>query len=291
MRQIEASELIINDNGTIFHLHLKPGQIADTIILVGDQDRVDLVSKHFEKIEHKAQNREFVSHTGYYKGKRISVVSTGIGTDNIDIVVNELDALVNIDLESRTIKAEKKSLNFIRLGTSGALQANIPINTFLVSELSIGFDGLINYYHQRNSISDTEFEKAFLKHTNWDEYLPKPYVVGASSKLVNTIGKDLMKGVTISAPGFYGPQGRVLRIPLVDSDLNAKIENFEFNGSKITNFEMESSAIYGLSKHLGHNALTICNIIANRVTKQSNPNYKEAMEELILLTLNRVVDL
>lgn len=291
MKQIEASELIINNDGSIFHLHLKPEHLAETIILVGDQDRVDVISNFFDKIELKIQNREFVTHTGYYKGKRISVVSTGIGTDNIDIVVNELDAVVNIDLNTRTIKENKTKLNLIRIGTSGALQKNIPIDTFLVSEKAIGFDGLLNFYANRDQISDLEFEKAFVSYTSWNKQLASPYVVEASGKLLNSIGKDLMKGVTIAAPGFYGPQGRILRINLSDPDLNNKIENFEYKGQKITNFEMESSAIYGLSKHLGHNALTICNIIANRLTKEYSADYKKSIKKLVLLTLDRIVAL
>lgn len=291
MKQFESSELIINNDGSIFHLHLKPEHIAETILLVGDQDRVAVISNFFDKIEHKIQNREFVTHTGYYKGKRISAVSTGIGTDNIDIVLNELDAIINIDLNTRTLKENRKKLNFIRIGTSGALQKNIPIDTFLVSEKSIGFDGLLNFYANRDQISDLEFEEAFVNYTSWNKQLASPYVVGASEKLINTIGRDLMKGVTISAPGFYGPQGRILRINLADSDLNNKIENFKYKGQKITNYEMESSAIYGLSKHLGHNALTICNIIANRVTKEYNADYKKSIEKLIKLTLDRIVEL
>lgn len=291
MKQLEASELIINNDGSIFHLHLKPEHVAETIILVGDQDRVDVISNFFDKIELKIQNREFVTHTGHYKGKRISVVSTGIGTDNIDIVVNELDAVVNIDLNTRTIKENKTKLNLIRIGTSGALQKNIPIDTFLVSEKSIGFDGLLNFYANRDQISDLEFEKAFVSYMSWNKQLASPYVVEASEKLLNSIGKDLMKGVTIAAPGFYGPQGRILRINLSDPDLNNKIENFEYKGQKITNFEMESSAIYGLSKHLGHNALTICNIIANRVTKEYSADYKKSIKKLVLLILDRIVEL
>ncbi|NOZ45508.1 MAG: nucleoside phosphorylase [Chlorobi bacterium] len=291
MNKLESSELILNKDGSIFHLHLKPEHIAGTVILVGDQDRVGVISKYFDKIEHKIQNREFVTHTGYYKGTRITVTSTGIGTDNIDIVVNELDAISNIDLQKRKIKDTKKQLNLIRIGTSGALQADIPVDTYVVSEISIGFDGLLNFYTKRDSISNLAFEEAFKKFTNWDKHLASPYVVEASEKLVNTIGKDLRKGVTISAPGFYGPQGRVLRIPLADNDLNQKIESFEFQGKKITNFEMESSAIFGLSKHLGHNALTICNIIANRITKEYSSDYKKSVEKLIVLTLDRIASL
>lgn len=290
MPQIGESELIINPNGSIFHLHLKPENIADTIILVGDQDRVDIVSSFFEKIDYKIQNREFKTHTGIYKGKPITALSTGIGTDNIDIVVNELDALVNIDLKTRTIKEEKRALNLIRIGTSGALQPNIPVDTPVVSKLSIGFDGLLNFYAQRENITQKEIEEAFLKHTNWNDKLPKPYIVESSDILLNKVGFDMRQGITISAPGFYAPQGRVLRLQTIDKELNNKISDFEYNSDRITNFEMESSAIYGLSKHLGHNALTVCNIIANRIRKEYSSNYKIAVKKLIETVLDRLVE-
>jgi uridine phosphorylase len=286
---IQHSELIINNNGSIFHLHLKPEQISDNIILVGDPDRVDTVASYFEKIDFTSQNREFKSITGRFNGKRITVISTGIGTDNIDIVLNELDALANIDLETRTIKAEHKSLNIVRIGTSGGLQTDLPVNSFVVSEKSIGFDGMLNFYANREKHCDIEFEKAFKEFTNWNESLPTFYVVDSSEKLSSKFGDNIFThGVTISAPGFYGPQGRVLRLPLAYPDLNMQIEKFRFKHYKITNFEMESSAIYGLSKMLGHEALTICLIIANRVVLTANENYRDEMKKLIRIVLERL---
>jgi uridine phosphorylase len=264
------SELILNNDGTIFHLHLKPENIADHIILVGDQARVDTVAGFFEKIDFSTKNREFRTVTGWYNGKKISVISTGIGTDNIDIVLNELDALVNINLETRKIKDEKKSLNILRIGTSGSLQEDIPVNSYLVSRKSIGFDGMLNFYANREQISDLPFEKTFKQFTGWSEFLPTPYVVDASRTLLNKFdSSEFQKGVTISAPGFYGPQGRVLRLPLAMPQLNKLLEQFRFEDHKITNFEMESSAIYGLSKMLGHQALTIC-LIGQRKLQTGN---------------------
>ncbi|MCL3781098.1 phosphorylase [Prolixibacteraceae bacterium JC049] len=286
---IKSSELIINKDGSIFHLHLKPENIADDILLVGDPGRVELVASNFDSIECKISNREFMTITGVYNGKRITVLSTGIGTDNIDIVVNELDALVNIDLETRTEKAEKRKLNLIRIGTSGGLQTYLPVNSYVVSRKSIGFDGLLNYYAKRDEVGDLDFEKAFVEHTEWLPQLPAPYVMDCSNVLYDRIsGEDTFEGVTISAPGFYGPQGRKLRLDLADPQLNNKVEAFSFNELKITNFEMESSALYGLSKLLGHHALCICLIIANRVVKEANESYHEYMKKLIKLVLDRL---
>jgi uridine phosphorylase len=286
---IESSELIINADGSIFHLHLKPEQLADNVILVGDPGRVELIGKLLTDIEFQVQNREFVSTTGKFNNQRITVVSTGIGTDNIDIVVNELDALANINLVTREIKPVHRKLNLIRIGTSGGLQDYLGVNSFVVSRKAIGFDGLLNFYANRDSVSDLEFEEAFKHHTNWGKQLTSPYVVDCSELLFSKIHRDdTIAGVTISAPGFYGPQGRVLRLPLADAHLNDKIESFSFNGHKITNFEMECSAIYGLSKLLGHEALTICLIIANRVKKEANSNYHQSMETLIGLVLKRI---
>lgn len=286
---IQHSELIINNDGTIFHLHLKPEQIAGDVILVGDPGRVETVASFFEKIDFTSQNREFKTITGWFNGKRITVISTGIGTDNIDIVMNELDALANIDLEKRTIKDKHKSLNVVRIGTSGGLQTDLPVNSFVVSEKSIGFDGLLNFYANREKHCDLEFEKAFKTFTNWNESLPTFYVVDSSKKLSAKFNDDIFHhGVTISAPGFYGPQGRVLRLPLAYPDLNGQIEKFRFKHHKITNFEMESSAIYGLSKMLGHEALTICLIIANRVVLTANENYRDEMKKLIRIVLERL---
>lgn len=286
---IQSSELIINADGSIFHLHLKPEQIADNILLVGDPGRVDVICKQLTDIEFRIQNREFVSSTGKFNNKRITVVATGIGTDNIDIVVNELDALANINLEKREINPVHRKLNFVRIGTSGGLQPFLDVNSFVVSRKAIGFDGLLNFYANRDSVSDLEFENAFVQHTGWGEKLTSPYVVDCSDHLFAKIhGQNTVSGVTISAPGFYGPQGRVLRLPLADPDLNEKIESFEFEGHKITNFEMECSAIYGLSKLLGHEALTVCLIIANRLKKQANSDYHSSMEALIRMVLERL---
>lgn len=290
MQPIGESELIINKDGSIFHLHLLPNEIADTIILVGDQDRVEVVSSFFDTIEVKKQNREFKTHTGTFKGKGISVISTGIGTDNIDIVVNELDALANIDLKTRLPQTEHKQLNFIRIGTSGALQGDIPVDTPVASEMAIGFDGLLNFYANRDSISNTEIEQAFKIACNWNPQLASPYFVRSSNKLLTKVAYDMRKGMTISAPGFYGPQGRVLRLPVQDNDINTKITNFSFNNKHITNYEMECSAIYGLSKLLGHNALTICCIIANRIRKEYSKDYKPVVKNLILTILERLAE-
>ncbi len=285
---IKHSELILNPDGSVFHLHLKPEQISDTIILVGDPARVDTIADHFSEIECTVQNREFKTVTGSYRNKRFTVVATGIGTDNIDIVVNELDALANIDLEKRTIKKERRSLTLVRIGTSGGLQPDIPVNSFVVTEKSIGFDGLLNFYAGRDKVSDLDFEGAFKAHTGWDAKLASPYVVDASVELLHQFrSNEFFHGVTISAPGFYGPQGRELRIPLAHPQLNKQIESFEYRGRRITNFEMESSAIYGLSKLLGHHALTVCLIIANRVTLTANENYRDEMKRLI----QRILDI
>jgi uridine phosphorylase len=286
---ILQSELILNNDGTIFHLHLKPENIADNILLVGDQARVETVAGFFEKVEFSAKNREFRTVTGWYNGQKFSVISTGIGTDNIDIVLNELDALVNIDLETRQIKKEKKSLSIVRIGTSGSLQEDIPVNAFVVAKKSIGFDGMLNFYANREQHCDLAFEKAFKQFTGWNDSLPTPYVVDSSKNLFSQFGdKQFLKGVTISAPGFYGPQGRVLRLPLAMPQLNQLLNKFRFEGLKITNFEMESSAIYGLSKMLGHQALTVCLIIANRVTGQANENYRPEMKKLIKTVLDKL---
>jgi len=286
---IKHSELILNNDGSIFHLHLKPEHISTQIILVGDPARVDSIASFFSTIDFTIQNREFKTITGWYNDKKLTIISTGIGTDNIDIVLNELDALANIDLQKREIKKEHTQLNIIRIGTSGGLQTYLPVNSFVVSQKSIGFDGMLNFYANRENISDLTYEKAFKLFTNWDDSLPTPYVVDASKKLISKFDDDFYtKGVTISAPGFYAPQGRILRLPLAVPELNKQIEEFEYNNLKITNFEMESSAIYGLSKLLGHEALTICLIIANRVTLSANENYRSEMLRLIEDVLNRL---
>jgi len=287
--KIAPSELILNADGSIFHLHLKPGQIGNDIILVGDPGRVEMISGFFDEIEVKAQNREFVTVTGRYNGKRITVLSTGIGTDNIDIVINELDALVNIDLETRLIKAEKTSLNIIRIGTSGALQGDIPVDAFLVSRKAIGFDGLMNFYARREEFADLPFENAFKSYTNWNPLLASPYVVDCNSGLYDKITDgDFIPGITISAPGFYGPQGRELRLNIIDRQINDKIEAFRFDDMKITNYEMECSAIYGLSKLLGHQALTVCIIIANRISRDASSDYHPVMKRLVVKILDKL---
>lgn len=288
MVRIAESELIINEDGSIFHLHLKPEQIADDILLVGDPGRVDMIAKHFDKIEHHVQNREFITKTGYYKGKRITALATGIGTDNIDIVVNELDALANVDLSSRVEKQEKRSLNLIRIGTCGGLQEDLEIGSFLLSEISIGFDGVLNWYADSKRIMDLEMENAFLKHMNWNPRLTTPYFVKSSQKLIDRIGKDIRKGVTISSPGFYGPQGREIRLQIQDRQINDKIRAFRYGDKKITNYEMESSALCGLAGMLGHNATTVCVVIANRYAKKMLTGYKDAMEVLVKTILDRL---
>lgn len=287
--KIADSELIINPNGSIFHLHLLPEQIAETILLVGDQGRVESVSKYFEKIDHKVQNREFCTHTGFYNGKRISVVSTGIGTDNIDIVVNELDALVNIDLKERTIKDKKTALNLVRLGTSGSLQEYINVDTFVISEYGLGFDGLLNFYNTHNHAAfNQNLVKTFKEQVNWSSNLNSPYIVKGSDMLIAKLEKGMSKGITATACGFYGPQGRELRLQPAVENLNEKLTAFESNGLKITNFEMETSALYGLGSLLGHNTATVCAIIANRIKKEYSKDYKITVDSLIKITLERL---
>ena len=289
MNIIGSSELIVDKNGRIYHLGLKPDDIADTIIMVGDPGRVGIVSGFFDRIETKVSNREFITHTGYYRGKRLTVISTGIGTDNIDIVVNELDALVNIDLEKREIKEKHKSLTFVRIGTSGGLQNDIPVDSFLLSKKAIGFDNVLRFYSDSNRISDPEFEQAFIKYTGWGAKLSVPYVVDADESLfIKLKSKKTLDGLTISSPGFYGPQGRVLRLELQNPEINTKIAEFEYKGERITNYEMESSAIYGLAKMLGHKAVTICAIIANRATKTFSKDYQETVRKLVEYTIERL---
>lgn len=289
MRRFEESELILNQDGSVFHLHIKPEQLAHKVILVGDPGRVSLVASHFADIEMEVQSREFHSITGKYQGKRITVASTGIGCDNIDIVVNELDALANIDFATRTEKAEKTSLEIVRIGTCGGLQEYTPVGTFIVSEKSIGFDGLLNFYAERNEVCNLALEDAFTKHMHWNPQLCAPYVIEADEELTNRIGgDDMVHGITIACGGFYGPQGRQLRIPLADPDQNAKVESFEYEGMHITNFEMESSALAGLSKLLGHKATTCCMVIANRLIKEANTGYKSTIDNLIKEVLERI---
>lgn len=290
-RRFAESELIINSDGSVFHLHLKPEQLADKVILVGDPGRVETVAKYFDNIECEVSNREFRTITGTYQGKRISVQSTGIGCDNIDIVVNELDALANIDFTTREEKDKHRQLSIVRIGTCGGLQTFTPVGTFICSEISIGFDGLLNFYNDRDEVFDLPMEEAFKKHMNWNQRLGAPYVIHNDEELLDRIfhpEKGMVKGVTIACGGFYGPQGRELRIPLADPSQNEKIEGFEYQGKKITNFEMESSAVAGLSKLLGHKALTVCMVIANRKIKEANTGYKNQIEDLIKIVLENI---
>lgn len=283
------SELVINSDGSIFHLHLKPEQLADKVILVGDPGRVNLVASHFDTKECETSNREFHTITGNYKGKRITALSTGIGCDNIDIVMNELDALANIDFSSRTEKSAHRTLTLVRVGTCGGLQPNTPTGTYIASVKSIGFDGLLNFYAGRDEASDLQLEKAFKEHVGWDLKMGNPYVATADSQLINTIAaNDMVKGITIACGGFFGPQGRRLRLPLMVPDLNEKIESFEYNGLKVNNFEMESSALAGLATLMGHKAMTCCMVIANRRAKKMETNYKGDIDGLITLVLDRI---
>ena len=288
MRVIPPSELIINGDGGIFHLHVKPEQIATTIILCGDPERVSMIASHFDSIECDILSREFHTMTGMYKGKRISAVSHGIGPDNIDIVLTELDALVNVDFATRTIKPEHTTLTLVRIGTSGGLQEISPVGTYVVSKYSMGFDGVLNYYKTPDGLMDLDMEAAFCKHVSWNPRLAQPYCVKADEELVERIGFDMVKGITIAAPGFYGPQGRYVRAEPADLDLNKKIQSFEYKGDVITNFEMEGSMVAGLGKLLGHKAMTVCAIIAGRVAKNMNTDYHGSIEGLVEKVLERI---
>ena len=288
MTRIPDSELIINPDGSVYHLQLKPEHIADNVIVVGDPGRVQLVSSYFDEIEIKISNREFVTHTGTYKGTRFTVISTGIGTDNLDIVINELDAAVNINLETKLINETKRSLNIVRIGTSGALQAEIPVDSFLLSEKAMGFDGLLHFYSDELNIKEKEIADAFCAHANWNSDLAKPYVVSASKSLSAKLSDNTMSGITATASGFYAPQGRVLRLQPAMADFPELLSSFEHNGLKVTNFEMETSALYGLSKALGHKACTVCAIIANRKTKEFSKNHDEPINSLIIHVLNNL---
>ena len=285
---IAESELIINPDGSVFHLHLRPEELADNVILVGDPGRVDMVSEYLSDREFRHQSREFVSVTGKYAGKRITVLSTGIGTDNIDIVMNELDALANIDFSTREVKPAGRSLNILRIGTSGAIQPDIPIGSYVFSHISVGCDGLLNWYAGRDSIAVPDIEEAFKKHVGWNRHLPDPYFVHAGKDMCRRFEDCTVKGMTISASGFYGPQGRVLRMPLAMPDMVERFESFRFGDWRITNFEMEGSAIAGIAAHLGHNAGTVCAIIANRYSKDSDPDYKPIVRSLVELSLDRL---
>lgn len=285
------SELIINKDGSVFHLHVRPEQLADKVILVGDPGRVALVASHFEEKEMEVESREFRTVTGTYKGKRITVISTGIGCDNIDIVMNEVDALANIDFQTRTEKQQLRSLEIVRIGTCGGLQLNTPEGTFICSEYSVGFDGLLNFYEGRNAVCDLKMERALIGHLGWTGNMcqPYPYVIKADENLVERIAQnEMVRGITVACGGFFGPQGRQLRVPLVDPHQNEKIESFEYEGMHITNFEMESSALAGLAKLMGHRATTTCMVIANRRAGKANTGYKNIIDDLITLVLDRI---
>lgn len=284
MTKIGDSELILNPDGSVYHLHLKPENVAENVIVVGDQGRVEMISKYFDNIEFKVQSREFVTHTGTFNGKRITALSTGIGTDNIDIVMNELDAAVNIDLVNRIPKQNHTALNVVRIGTSGALQGDIPVDSFVLSTHGLGMDGLLNFYDV-DSINEADLEQAFIAHTNWNKRFNHPYFVKGSAELINKLSPDKHLGITATACGFYGPQGRVLRLPLQMNDLNEKLTSFNHNGHRITNFEMETSALFGLGALLGHNTATVCTIVANRIRKEFSKNYKVSVDKLIVNVL------
>lgn len=287
---IQSSELILNPDGSIYHLNLRPENIAHDIIFVGDQDRVEKITAHFDSIEFTTQKREFKTQTGMYKGKRMTVLSTGIGPDNIDIVINELDALVNIDLETRQPKTSLTALNIIRIGTSGSLQADIPVDSIVMSKYALGVDNMLRSY-QVDNITDASLEEAFVSHTNWDSRKGQPYAVQCSEKLETMIeSENIHKGITATAGGFYGPQGRVLRLPLQDAELNSKMDNFSYNGNRITNLEMETAAIYGLSALLGHNALSMNAIIANRASGTFSADPYAAVNKLIEYTLDKIAN-
>ncbi len=286
--RIPESELIINDDGSAFHIHLRPEELADIVILVGDPGRVEMVGEYLTDIEFRHSSREFVSTTGKYNGKRLTVLSTGIGTDNCDIVMTELDALANVDFETREPKETHRTLTILRIGTTGAIHADIPLGSPIFSHYSVGCDGLLNWYANRMEITDIEMEEAFKEHVGWNRHLPSPYFVKASENLIRRFEDCTVKGVTISAPGFYGPQGRVVRLGLAMPDMLEKFESFRYNGYRITNFEMESSAVAGLAKQLGHEAGTVCCAIANRYLKSSNPDYKPQVRKLVELALERL---
>lgn len=288
-RTIPPSELIINTDGSVFHLHIRPEQLADKVILVGDPARVDAVASRFERIECNVSNREFHTVTGWYGDKRITVQSHGIGSDNIDIVLNELDALANIDFDTRQVKDRLRKLTLVRVGTSGGLQDNTPIGSYVAAERSIGFDGVMYFYSDTEKIRDAAFEAALQYQLEWKIEGLKPYVIPADKILMDRICReDILRGVTIAANGFYGPQGRRLRLPLKDEDLNRKIQAFDFNGSRITNYEMESSSLAGLAALMGHEAVTVCCIIAGRKSEKMNTSYKGSIEGLIDLVLERI---
>lgn len=286
--RIPESELIINSDGSVFHLHIRPEQLADRVVLVGDPGRVEMFRPLFDRIECEGASREFVWMTGRYHGTCITVLSTGIGTDNIDIVMTELDALANIDFQTREVKPEHRRLSVVRLGTCGAIQPEIPLGSFVLSHYSVGFDGLMGWYADREEVTDTAMEETFMKHMDWPRALPVPYFVHASQKLIDLFADSTVRGMTISAPGFYGPQGRVVRQNTAIPDMIGKIEAFSFGDWKITNFEMEGSALAGMATHLGHDAITVCCAIAHRYHKAANTDYKPLVAKLCQLVMDKL---
>lgn len=287
-RHIPDSELIINSDGSVFHIHLRPEHLCDNILICGDPDRVTMIASHFDTRDFEVQSREFHTIGGTYNGEKVMCLSHGIGGDNIDIVMTELDALANVDFDTRTVKPEHRTLNVIRIGTSGGLQPFLPVGTAVIASKGIGFDGVLNFYAGRNNVCDLDFEHKFCDFVGWNPLWAKPYVADADRKLMEKIGRDdMVRGYTISANGFYGPQGRKVRLDLADSELNKNIEKFEYEGGHITNYEMESAALQGLAKLLGHKAMTVCSIIANRLTTAANPNYKTAVDDLVETVLER----
>ena len=287
--KIPASELILHEDGSVYHLNIKPEHLADTVILVGDPHRVEMISNYFDRIEFKGENREIVTHTGTLKNKRLTVMSTGMGTDNIDIVLNELDALVNIDLEKKIIKPDHTALNIIRLGTSGGIQPDLPLNSFVLSEYGLGLDGLLSFYKNSEKVIEKDLTDSFISHVNLPSEMPQPYLVKSSDNLSGLFGDEFVRGITATAPGFYGPQGRQVRLDVAVPNLIDRLQKFEFDGKKIQNLEMETSALFGLSKLLGHHALTICVAIANRHHHGFNPDYKTAIKMLVESVLEKIV--
>lgn len=286
---IPSSELIINEDGSVFHLHLKPEQLRDKIVVMGDPGRVTMVSKHLDTIEFDQQSREFHAVAGTYKGKQVLLLSHGIGSDNIDIVMTELDALANIDFKTRTVNDEHRTLTIVRVGTSGGLQPYVPVGTSVISAKAVGLDGVLNYYAGRNAVCDLALEKELVEKLKWNPLWARPYVVDADAELVKRVGgDDMVHGCTLAAVGFFGPQGREVRMPLAEPEFNHRVEAFEHDGIRITNYEMESAALQGFGKLMGHKTMTVCSIIANRVATDANPNYKNAVDELFVKVLERI---
>lgn len=290
-RIIPSSQLIINEDGSAFHIHLRPDQLRDNIILVGDPGRVDMVASYFDSIDYNVSSREFHAIGGTMRGLPIMCISHGIGGDNIEIVITELDALANVDFKTRTVKAEHRTLNMVRIGTSGSLQEDIQIGDFVIAEKALGFDGILNFYADRDKVCDLEFEREFRRHMKWPQTWAAPYIVDAAPALVDAIGRDdMLRGYTIASVGFYAPQGRMVRLRLADPGMNEKIEAFRYQGRPITNFEMESACLQGMAAMLGHNAMTVCCIIAERRAENADTDYKPHVRRLVETVLNRMHD-